>query len=95
MKQLTNGTVQIVTGTDEEDLKTKYQEFLDELEADSEEWSIVNIQPAMLILVCPGDPEFLDIPNLVDPDAPNNEEWAARSAQEIVSALDREDAAKV
>ena len=95
MKQLTNGTVQIITGADGEELTANYKVFLDALEAAEEEWSIVSVQPAMLVLLCEGDPEYLDVPNLSTPDAPANEEWAKRAAGEIVEKLDAKDAAKV
>lgn len=90
MKVLTNSRTRFIFGADEQDLKRKYAEFLEELEAIRDiDFYIEQEQPALIITYTAGNPIYRD-ESMVGPDlnqpvnSPLNQQWLTEAVADIV-----------
>ena len=80
LKILNNGETHIITGDDEEDIRNQIEELEAQLEADTVEWEIIRLQPAVIIIVTQGAATYTEVLE------PGDEGWV-ENGQEIPQGL--------
>lgn len=93
MNILVNGITHLLIGVNQEDLEKQFEDFLGGLEAVPDtEFSIQQVQPALLIVYTAGDPVYktaeelkAEQPRIYEPtDSPHNQQWIEEAAEDIV-----------
>lgn len=91
MKYMTNGMTKFLIGSDEADLQRQYGEFMELLEsAENVEYSIHQVQPAILVVYTCGDPIYRDYEEDAKPvldesiNSPGNQAWLEEAATRIL-----------
>lgn len=58
MKSLTNGQLHTIIGEDEENLQENFENFMSALESETTEFTIIGFKPAIIAIICAGDPVY-------------------------------------